>query len=136
MTIRKLIEFLEEYPKNQRNNEVFVNIIYNKDLTVSQIGIGGSKSGTIIYENIKKQNMENQTTHEQTVNFPIGTNFESSGTITSAPSLQGGSIGRTQTFGEKLVGLTFNPSNDDAVGNVKQKFADAADILNNVYQQN
>ena len=36
------------------------------------------------------------------------------------------------TFGEKLVGLTFNPSNDDAVGNVKRLFADAADILHNV----
>lgn len=39
------------------------------------------------------------------------------------------------TFGQKLVGLNFNPSNDDAVGNVKQLFATAADILNNIYQQ-
>lgn len=40
------------------------------------------------------------------------------------------------TLGQKLVGLNFNPSNDDAVGSVKQLFADAADILNNIYQQN
>jgi hypothetical protein len=36
------------------------------------------------------------------------------------------------TFGQKLVGLNFNPSDDDAVGTVKQIFADAADILHNV----
>lgn len=35
------------------------------------------------------------------------------------------------TFGQKLVGLNFNPSNDDAVGNVKQLFADITDILHN-----
>jgi hypothetical protein len=33
------------------------------------------------------------------------------------------------TFGQKLVGLTFNPSGDDRVGNVKQLFADAIDAI-------
>lgn len=53
---------------------------------------------------------------------------------TDAPQDSGAT--RQLTFGEKLVGLNFNPSNDDAVGSVKKLFADAADILNNVYQQN
>lgn len=34
------------------------------------------------------------------------------------------------TFGQKAVGLMFNPSNDDAVGQCKQKFADSIDQLN------
>lgn len=34
------------------------------------------------------------------------------------------------TFGEKLVGLTFNPSNDDKVGRAKRLCADLADLLN------
>jgi len=33
------------------------------------------------------------------------------------------------TFGQKLVGLTFNPSGDDRVGNVKQLFADVLDAI-------
>lgn len=36
------------------------------------------------------------------------------------------------TFGQKAVGLTFNPSGDDAVGKAKQKFADAIDQLNDL----
>lgn len=36
------------------------------------------------------------------------------------------------TFGQKAVGLNFNPSGDDAVGKVKQKFADAIDQLNDL----
>lgn len=36
------------------------------------------------------------------------------------------------TFGQKAVGLNFNPSGDDAVGQAKQKFADAIDQLNNL----
>lgn len=35
-----------------------------------------------------------------------------------------------QTYGQKAVGLSFNPSNDDAVGQIKQKFADCIDQLN------
>lgn len=36
------------------------------------------------------------------------------------------------TFGQKAVGLNFNPSNDDAVGQCKQKFADSIDQLNDL----
>ena len=35
----------------------------------------------------------------------------------------------TQTFGQKAVGLAFNPSGDDAVGKCKQIFADAIDQM-------
>jgi hypothetical protein len=34
------------------------------------------------------------------------------------------------TFGEKAVGLTFNPSNNPAVQAIKEKFADVIDELN------
>lgn len=34
------------------------------------------------------------------------------------------------TFGQRAVGLQFNPSNDDQVAKVKQIFADAIDQLN------
>lgn len=33
------------------------------------------------------------------------------------------------TYGQKAVGLTFNPSNDDAVARCKQMFADAIDQM-------
>ena len=33
------------------------------------------------------------------------------------------------TFGQKLVGLNFNPSNDDKVGKAKKLCADLADLL-------
>jgi len=36
---------------------------------------------------------------------------------------------RQMTFGEKLVGLTFNPSGDDKVGKAKRLCADLADLL-------
>ena len=36
---------------------------------------------------------------------------------------------RELTFGERLVGLTFNPSNDDKVGKAKKLCADLADLL-------
>jgi hypothetical protein len=36
---------------------------------------------------------------------------------------------RELTFGEKLVGLQFNPSNDDKVGKAKRLCADLADLL-------
>ena len=40
------------------------------------------------------------------------------------------------TFGEKLVGLTFNPSNDDKVSKAKRLCAELADLLyNNQYNQ-
>lgn len=35
----------------------------------------------------------------------------------------------TQTFGEKAVGLSFNPSGDDLVHQVKQQYAKIIDVL-------
>lgn len=35
----------------------------------------------------------------------------------------------TLTFGQKLVGITFNPSSDDKVAKAKQLCADLADLL-------
>lgn len=40
------------------------------------------------------------------------------------------------TFGEKLVGLTFNPSNDDSVGKAKRLCADLADLLHDEVYKN
>lgn len=37
---------------------------------------------------------------------------------------------QTQTFGQKAVGLSFNPSGDDAVGTAKQTIANAIDQMN------
>lgn len=39
---------------------------------------------------------------------------------------------RPQTFGEKLVGLTFNPSGDEKVNRAKKLMADALDLLKEV----
>lgn len=36
------------------------------------------------------------------------------------------------TYGEKAVGLSFNPSGDDAVANCKQEFAIAIDRMNDL----
>lgn len=36
------------------------------------------------------------------------------------------------TFGQKAVGLTFNPRNSDRVGMAKQRFADLIDEMNNL----
>lgn len=38
--------------------------------------------------------------------------------------------GRPMTFGEELVGITFNPSSDDKVAKAKQLCAELADLLN------
>lgn len=35
-----------------------------------------------------------------------------------------------QTYGEKAVGLSFNPSNDDAVAQCKKEFAACIDRMN------
>ena len=40
------------------------------------------------------------------------------------------------TFGQKAVGLTFNPSGDDAVAHCKQAFADLIDQMNDLRQMN
>jgi len=37
------------------------------------------------------------------------------------------------SFGEILVGIEFNPSNDDRVAQVKQKMAEIANILKDAY---
>lgn len=37
---------------------------------------------------------------------------------------------RPFTYGEKAVGLSFNPSNDDLVGTTKKRFADLIDEMN------
>lgn len=37
-----------------------------------------------------------------------------------------------QTFGQKAVGLSFNPANDNAVDKCKRIFADAIDQLNDL----
>ena len=39
---------------------------------------------------------------------------------------------RELTFGEKAVGLTFNPSNDDDVARCKAEFARVIDHMNNL----
>jgi hypothetical protein len=39
---------------------------------------------------------------------------------------------REMTFGEKAVGLTFNPSGDENVNTIKQTFANAIDVMNNL----
>ena len=38
----------------------------------------------------------------------------------------------TQTFGEKAVGLSFNPSGDDAVAQCKAEFARVIDRMNDL----
>ena len=40
-----------------------------------------------------------------------------------------------QTYGEKAVGLSFNPTNDSAVDKCKRTFAEAIDQLNNLRNQ-
>jgi hypothetical protein len=41
---------------------------------------------------------------------------------------------RPMTYGEKAVGLTFNPSNDDAVAQCKAEFAKVIDRMNDLRQ--
>ena len=41
---------------------------------------------------------------------------------------------RELTFGEKLVGLNFNPSNDDKVGKAKRYCADLADLVHDDFK--
>ena len=40
--------------------------------------------------------------------------------------------GRSQSFGEKAVGLSFNPSKDDLVHQVKQRYAVIIDELHSL----
>lgn len=41
-------------------------------------------------------------------------------------------MSETQTFGQKAVGLSFNPSGDDAVGTAKQTYANIIDQMNSL----
>ena len=41
-------------------------------------------------------------------------------------------VKRELTFGEKAVGLTFNPSNNEDVDKVKKLYAQVIDILNEI----
>lgn len=38
-------------------------------------------------------------------------------------------VGRTLTYGEKAVGLTFNPSNDPTVQKLKELYAEIIDLV-------
>ncbi len=52
------------------------------------------------------------------------TTITDSGSVPAQPSAE-----RPMTFGECLVGLTFNPSNDDKVSKAKKLCAELADLL-------
>jgi len=39
------------------------------------------------------------------------------------------------SFGEQLVGITFNPSNDSKVALIKSKFAEIANLVHEDFQQ-
>lgn len=39
---------------------------------------------------------------------------------------------RGPTYGERAVGITFNPSGDDRVNTVKRQFADLIDLLSDI----
>jgi len=49
--------------------------------------------------------------------------------------VSGSGVSRPMTFGEKLVGLNFNPSNDDNVSKAKKLCADLADLVNDEMSQ-
>lgn len=42
---------------------------------------------------------------------------------------------RALTFGEQLVGITFNPSNDDKVFKLKSLFAEVANLIQDEHLQ-
>lgn len=56
--------------------------------------------------------------------------IQDAGVPESLPTTKNDANTRGFTFGEKLVGLTFNPSNDDKVSKAKRLCADLADLLN------
>ena len=51
---------------------------------------------------------------------------------TTAQELNPGDENRSLTFGEKAVGLSFNPSGDPTVNVVKRQFADVIDNLHSL----
>jgi len=52
---------------------------------------------------------------------------------TENPGVVGIQETKILSFGEILVGIEFNPSNDDRVAQVKQKMAEIANILKDAY---
>lgn len=46
--------------------------------------------------------------------------------------MEGNDTQRELTYGERAVGLTFNPSGDDAVANCKKEYATVIDRMNNL----
>lgn len=54
------------------------------------------------------------------------------------PVVEGMNITETKvlSFGEKLVGIEFNPSNDDKVAKVKNLMAEIANIMVESYEEN
>jgi hypothetical protein len=60
----------------------------------------------------------------------MGNVIQDAGVSENLPTTNNDSVNRGLTFGEKLVGLTFNPSNDDKVGKAKRLCAELADLLN------
>ena len=51
------------------------------------------------------------------------------------PEVVGMNETKVLSFGEQLVGIEFNPSNDAGVAKVKELFAEAANILKDSYQE-
>ena len=60
-------------------------------------------------------------------------------TLVTLPEDAGGIIGMNEkkvlSFGEQLVGIEFNPSNDAGVAKVKELYAEIANILKDSYQE-
>ena len=64
-----------------------------------------------------------EQTNDLAFNLPMGAIFNPNTSEVPDPV-------KELSFGEKLVGLTFNPSGDDKVGKAKRLCADLADLLN------
>jgi hypothetical protein len=56
--------------------------------------------------------------------------------VDNPKTLSEGAIPQTLSFGQKLVGLTFNPSGDDKVAKAKQLCAELADLVHADYKNN
>lgn len=70
--------------------------------------------------------------------MPAQTNQDSSNNqqpLSNSPTPMGGQT-RPLTFGEKAVGLTFNPSNNPDVQAIKEAFAKVIDLCNNLRTPN
>lgn len=57
----------------------------------------------------------------------VENSMKDAGMLKQPPSSSG--VTRAMTFGEKLVGLTLNPSNDSKVDKAKRLFAEIADLV-------